>query len=921
MQKQIITINGNGLAFETGETILDVAKRNCIEIPTLCHLKNATPTGACRICMVEVQGARTLLPSCATPASSGMQVRTESSRVVAARRRILQLMLSSGNHNCAVYRGDAKSWTSFQIRVQTEEKGDGLCPVWGDCRLQDLAFRYQVSADCFDATPARYPLETGNPLIARDFSRCILCGRCIQACNEVQANRAISFGYRGAQSKIVAAGDRPLYDSECVFCGECIQVCPVGALTEKKAGFFCVPWGLSKIRTTCPYCGVGCQQLLHVKDERIVKVTGIEGAEPNQGRLCVKGRFGYDFIYSEDRLKTPLIREGKELREASWDQALDLIALKFKQFIAESGPDSVAGVSCARSINEDSYNMQKLFRAVFKTNNIDHCARSCHAPTVAGLAATFGSGAMTNSLNQISRAKMLMVIGSNMTEAHPVAATFVKNAVLKGAQLIVVDPRRHKLRDFADLHVPIRVGSDIAFLNALMQVLIENDWYDKNFVNSCTMDFDKLAATVKKYTPEYAADICGISAELIRNTARRISSVKPMMLCYTLGITEHTCGTHNVMSIANLQMLLGNLGVECGGVNPLRGQNNVQGACDMGALPNVFHGYQKVTDEAARKKFERAWNVEDLPSENGLQTPQMLEGLTDGRIRGFYIFGENLANVEPDIHKVEHELASAEFLVCQDIFPTETTRFAHVVLPAAAWSENDGTFTNCERRVSRVRTASAPPGVAKPNWWIFKQIAKRFGQEWASDSAQEIWDNEVSALSSMFGGIKYRRLEGDGLQWPCPDEKHSGTCILHTGGQFTCGLGIFRPAEWTPPAEVPDETYPFVFSTGRRLTHYHTRTQTGRCEGFNDILGEETADISPADAANLGILNGEIIRVASRRGEVKVKAKVTHEVPEGMVWMAFHFREACANWLTNPAYDNITMTAEYKACAVRIDKL
>ena len=499
------------------------------------------------------------------------------------------------------------------------------------------------------------------------------------------------------------------------------------------------------------------------------------------------------------------------------------------------------------------------------------------------------------------------------------ASTFLKNAVRKGAKLVVADPRETALAKIADIHCRIRVGSDIAFLNGLMYVLITEDLYDKEFVEKKCENFEPFKAKVLEYPVERAAEISGVDAETIRKTARLLASVKPAMLCYTLGITEHTTGKDNVMSTANLQLLLGGLGMPSAGVNPLRGQNNVQGACDMGALPNVFPGYQKVIDPAMTEKFKKAWGVDSLPDKNGLMMPQMLEGLPEKKIRALYIFGENLANTEPDIRKVEHELGSAEFLVCQDIFPTETTRFAHVVFPAAAWSEDDGTFSSSERRVNRVRKVKTPPGQARPNWWIFRELAKRMGHEWASSSSREIWDNEVSVLAPALGGIKYSRIEEDGLQWPCPTQEHPGTPFLHRDGMFTHGKGIFNPVDWKAPAEVADEEYPFVLSTGRRLYHYHTRTQTGR-SGMDFLMSEETADLSPVDAERLGVEHDDYVKVRSRRGEVKVKARVTEEVAPGMVWMSFHFRNGSANWLTNAAYDPNTFTAEYKACAVAVEK-
>jgi formate dehydrogenase major subunit len=564
--------------------------------------------------------------------------------------------------------------------------------------------------------------------------------------------------------------------------------------------------------------------------------------------------------------------------------------------------------------------MQKLFRAVIGTNNIDHCARTCHAPTVAGLARAFGSGAMTNSFAEFAKAGLFFVIGSNMTEAHPVAATWVKQAVRNGAQLIVADPRRNGIAEHAHTFMQIKVGSDVALINGLMHVLITEGLYERDYVQANTTGFEEMAAVVMEYPPERAAEICGVDARTIRRAARRLAAEKPAMLIYTLGITEHTCGVNNVLSCANLQMLLGNVGFETGGVNPLRGQNNVQGACDMGALPADFPGYQKVGDPAAWDKFGRAWGV-DLPASPGLMIPDMIDGLADGNVKALYVFGENIANTEPDIRHVEHCLQSAEFLVCNDIFPTETTRFAHVIFPAAAWSEDDGTFTNSERRVSRVRKAVEPPGEARPNWWIFREIARRMGQPWASAYGRGIWDHEVSVLAPLFAGIKYHRIENDGLQWPVPDEQHPGTTVMHPEGCFTSGKGNFSAVEWTPPAEQPDAEYPFVLSTGRRLYHYHTRTQTGRCGGLNDLLGAETADISVRDANDLGIAQGEKIRVISRRGSVEVAARITPQVPAGLVWMAFHFRESCANWLTNPEFDPVSKTAEFKACAVRLEKI
>ena len=531
---------------------------------------------------------------------------------------------------------------------------------------------------------------------------------------------------------------------------------------------------------------------------------------------------------------------------------------------------------------------------------------------------------MTNTIGEFAKAKLLFCIGTNMTEAHPVAATYLKNGVRNGTKLIVVDPRRQELADYADIFAQLRVGSDIAFLNGIMHVLIKEELYDKKFVEEKCENFDALAAKVAEYPPETAARICGVPAEKIVEIARMLGSIKPAMVIYTLGITEHNAGKKNVMSLANLQMLLGNMGVEGGGVNPMRGQNNVQGACDMGALPNMYCGYQRVDLPEINRKFARFWGVERLPDKPGMKIAEMVNGLPSGKLKAFWIFGENLVATEPDVRHVSHCLNSAEFLVVQDIFRNETTPFADVILPSAAWCEDDGTFTNTERRVSRVRKIKEAPGDARPNWWIFKQMAKRFGFEWPSSNGQEIWDNEISALCPAFAGIKYARMDAiGGIQWPCPTVDHPGTPILHKDGNFSRGKGNFQAIDWIPGAEQPDEEYPLILSSGRRLVHYHSRTQTGRAKGFNERMPEECADISVEDAAELGISAGDTILVKSRRGSVPFKANVSKRMPIGMVWMSFHFRETNANHLLSgelSTFDPDTLTPSYTARAVKIVK-
>lgn len=940
----VCRINGCRIEAIPTETIIEAADRAGIDIPALCRHPDLSNIGSCRMCMVQVDGSKWPVSACTTQVGKGMCIETETDELISHRRTLLQLLV------------DDTSFATERSDVLEKRADEQLSTAHDNDLFERLLDRYDVQPTSRARKEPRFERDADpNPVIAVDLNRCILCTRCVRACDEIQGRSVWGVAEKGSESRLIAGADSTMLDARCESCGLCAAVCPTGALSDRNMTgieFAELPEPKT-VRTTCGYCGVGCQFDLNVDEEtnRVVNVTSSEDAPVNGMALCVKGRYGWDYIHHADRLKLPRVRrhlldaaaiDGRsDWVDVDWDTALNLVAEKFAAIHEESGGDALAVLSSAKCSNEENYLMQKLARQVFGTNNVDHCARLCHSSTVAGLAMSFGSGAMSNSMDDVAeKSEAIFIIGSNTTEQHPVFGSMIRRAVReRGIPLVVADPRRIDITEFATLHIQQKPGTDVALINGLMHLILEAGLHDEEFIAARCDGFDEFCETVQRYTPDRVSEITGVSIPELREAARILGTHHPMAVIWSMGITQHTTGVLNVLSLANLQMLLGNMGVPGGGVNPLRGQNNVQGACDLGALPNVFSGYQPVADEAARGRFSEAWRLRDLDPDRtpawslsnrpGLTVTEIVEAAGTGEVRGLYILGENPVLSDPDSNRVREHLAMAEFIVLQDIFPTATSEYAHVLLPGVTFAERTGTFTNTERRVQLFRQAIKPLGEARADWMVISDLATRTiaaqGREsvgsnaaWDYQSSSDIM-NEIAERTPSYAGVSYERLEeGERLQWPVADADSSGTPILHVD-RFVRGKGLFHAVDHLPADELPDEDFPLLLTTGRVLYHWHGGEMTRRSRSLSALCPEPVVEISHDDAVRLKIAPEQKVQLESRRGRMTAIAEVTDRVPPGIVFANFHFPgEQNANVLTNAALDPTAKIPEYKVCAVRL---
>lgn len=888
--KITLEIDGIKIKAEKGSTILQTALDNDIFIPNLCYHPELKPWGGCRLCVVENNEGK-IITACENLVEEGMVISTETDEVNAVRKLALQLLIANHEVDCIT------------------------CAKDGNCKLQDTAAYMGLDKEdmgSFRNKLMEIPIDESNPFFNRDLKKCILCGICVRVCSDIVGANAIDFGYRGYDTKITTSGDKPILHSSCVSCGECVVACPVGALVPKKT---LEP--SREVKTVCSYCGVGCGIYLGMRGNNIINVRGDPANPVNKGNLCVKGRFGHGFVNHDERLRSPMIKVDGEFQEVTWNEAYEFISNKLLNY-RKNG--SFAAMASAKCTNEDNYVLQKFTRLVMGTNSIDHCARLCHAASVSGLSNTIGSGAMTNSINEIANSDCVLAIGTNTTSTHPIIGMKIKQALLKGAKLIVANPVEIDICKNADLFLQHNPGSDVALLMGIMKVIIDDERFDADFIKKRCDNFEAFKKSLEKYDLDMVERITGVEREKIVEAANMYTSADAASIFYAMGITQHAHGTDNVMAVSNLALITGSVGKHSSGINPLRGQNNVQGSCDMGSLPDVYPGYQKVDDPEVSEKFEKNWGS-NLSKSIGMMLPEIIESAFNGDLKSLYIMGENPVVSEPDSNHVIESLKKIEFLIVQDIFMSETALLADVVLPACTFAEKDGTFTNTERRVQLIRKAIKPVGDSMPDWLIICQIAEEMGfKGFEFQNTSEIMD-EIASLTPMYGGISHSRLENGGLQWPCIDKNDQGTPILHINKFNTLnGRGKLIPLDYISPVELPDEEYPFILTTGRSLYQYHTGTMSGRIEGLNELYGHEIIEINPTDAAGLDIKTGDIVSITSRRGDVKAMAELTESIPRGMVAMTFHFPDSPTNVLTNSVVDPISGTPELKFCSVNIEK-
>jgi len=906
-------LDGQQVEAAAGESIWQVAKRVGTDIPHLCYSPEPgyRADGNCRACMVEVEGERVLAASCKRMPANGMKVKTATERATKARKMVMELLVADQPARATSHDPDSKFWHWAEAQGVTESRFPAAQRWIGDS--SHTAMRVNLDA-------------------------CIQCGLCMRGCREIQVNDVIGMAHRGAEAKIVFDFDDPMGESTCVACGECVQACPTGALMpaaylDEHQTRQVYPE--KTVQSLCPFCGVGCQVNYHVHDGNIVYAEGANGPA-NENRLCVKGRFGFDYIHHPHRLTVPLIRLPNvpknlndqvdpanpftHFREATWEEALDVAANGLKKIRDEVGPKALAGFGSAKGSNEEAYLFQKLVRTGFGSNNVDHCTRLCHASSVAALFEGLASGAVSAPFSAAKDAEVIIVIGANPTVNHPVASSFIKNAAKKGSKLIIMDPRKQTLSRHAYKHLAFKNGADVAMLNAMINTIITEGLTDDQYIAGYTEGFEELKERIQDFTPEKMAPICGIDAQELREVARLYATAKSSIIFWGMGISQHVHGTDNARCLIALALITGQVGRPGTGLHPLRGQNNVQGASDAGLIPMFLPDYQPVGRTDLREPIEELWH-QKLDPERGLTVVEIMDAVHAGKIKGLYIEGENPAMSDPDLNHARGALAMLDHLVVQDLFVTETAFHADVILPASAFAEKVGTFTNTDRRVQMARQVVPPPGEARQDIWIIEQVAKRLGCDWNYANVGEVFTEMAQTMPSL-KNITWERLEREGaVTYPVDSADGPGNEIIFTTGFPTAnGRGKIVPANVTPPAEVPDDDYPMILSTGRVLEHWHTGSMTRRANVLDTLEPEAVAFLSPKDLRRFNLWPGDSIRLETRRGAVEVKVRSDRDVPENMIFMPFCYAEAAANILTNPALDPFGKIPEFKFCAARISK-